>query len=275
MISRYITLRDIMRPFRPDLFVEKSGDLGVAIAARKFNAIVTPLAQWPLNALENLSSEFNGLREACTEAGLPISARAVDNFIAAFSPTPPTVQTLEERARFLYEIMSEEMLTKMFFSIEADKQEFFTEVPETEVVKAFGSAEYDMREAARCIALDRWTASVFHSMRSLEFGLVALADVFNVPSDRTNWQQIIDHIEIAIKGISPNRGPQWRDDEKFYSDAALQFRFFKNAWRNHVMHGRDTYDEDRAIEVYRHMKSFMRHLSTKLSEPDVAVQADP
>ena len=53
---------------------------------------------------------------------------------------------------------------------------------------------------------------------------------------------------------------------KFYSSAAIQFRYFKDAWRNHVSHGRDTYDEREAYSIWNHVKEFMQTLANELKE---------
>jgi hypothetical protein len=40
--------------------------------------------------------------------------------------------------------------------------------------------------------------------------------------------------------------------------AAAEFRYFKDAWRNHVMHDRnDSYDEPEALRVLEHVTRFM------------------
>jgi len=44
---------------------------------------------------------------------------------------------------------------------------------------AFLSADHDMNEAAKCFALGRYTASVFHLMRIVEVGLNVLGPVFS------------------------------------------------------------------------------------------------
>ena len=40
----------------------------------------------------------------------------------------------------------------------------------------------------------------------------------------------------------------------------------KDAWRNPTMHVEITYTEEMALDVFRHVQAFMRHLATKLSE---------
>ena len=57
-------------------------------------------------------------------------------------------------------------------------------------------------------------------------------------------------------------GADWKEQQKFYSQAATHFMFLKDAWRNHVMHARDVlYDERRALSVFTQVKEFMQALA--------------
>jgi hypothetical protein len=131
------------------------------------------------------------------------------------------------------------------------------------VLAAFPSAAMDVREASNAYALERWPASVFHLMRVLEFGLGALAARFGVSVERSTWHEIIEAIEGKIRKIAPaSEGADWKKQQKEFSDAATQFMFFKDAWRNHIMHVRDVYDEGRAMSIFQHVREFMNKLAT-------------
>lgn len=129
----------------------------------------------------------------------------------------------------------------------------------------FPSALNDVQEAGRCLALGRHTAAVFHAMRILEFGLAPLGSQFSVSTDRATWHRIIEQIHDAIEAKSLAMGGGWAD-QSFYSDAATQMTFFKDAWRNHVMHARVTFNEETAPPVIEYVRRFMAHLATKLAE---------
>jgi hypothetical protein len=45
---------------------------------------------------------------------------------------------------------------------------------------------------------------------------------------------------------------------KGYSQAATTFRHFKDAWRNHVAHSRDSYDDEQARRIFDNVVAFMR-----------------
>lgn len=109
-------------------------------------------------------------------------------------------------------------------------------------VDKFKGAHDSMSAASRCYALNEWDASVFHLMRVLEQGLRWLAGNFPLtlkkPVELENWENIIGNIQARIDDElrkSVPRTPQRDDDLAFYGRAAAEFRYFKDAWRNHVI----------------------------------------
>jgi hypothetical protein len=108
-------------------------------------------------------------------------------------------------------------------------------------------------------------------MRATEYGLRTLARKLRVPFPKQyelkTWEGLIKDIERQIQQIiNKPKSPQRAKDLEFYNAAAAQFRYFKDAWRNHVMHTRASYDEYQAMSVMIHAREFMQHLATRLSE---------
>ena len=87
----------------------------------------------------------------------------------------------------------------------------------------------------------------------------------DVPDNLT--VNIIEKIEAAIREIQRTKKSDNRDEDlKFYSEAAVQFRYFKDAWRNHVCHQRQRYELHHAQTILTHTGDFMELLSTCLKE---------
>lgn len=143
----------------------------------------------------------------------------------------------------------------------------------------FPSTALDIREAGKCFALERYTACVFHCMRVLEKGLHALVHDLNnrfnagIKFSRTveaaNWGNILDEIHYTL--TKQNRlqklSPQpTKVDMQFYSSAAKEIEYFKEAWRDDVSHSRGSYDRADAGRVMQHVKAFMQHLAKRLNE---------
>lgn len=139
------------------------------------------------------------------------------------------------------------------------------EPPLGEAVAArFPDAGKDIAAASRCLALDEGTACVFHLMRVLEHGLRLIAARFGVSFAVDSWHKVIKGIEDGIADLRNKQGltEQDRKDITYYSEAASQFRYFKDAWRNHVTHAREHYDPREAEVVWAHVRELMRHLAT-------------
>jgi hypothetical protein len=151
---------------------------------------------------------------------------------------------------------------QVFFRIPTAGQQYFQQAalfgPDVDV--AFPSAADDVEHAGTCLALGQDNASVFHSMRVLERGLKAIAGKLGVDFDRKNWANVIDQVEAAVTtkgtaaGIDPN-------ERKLYAEAAVHFRFVKDAWRNDVMHLGDPYDAGRALSILTHVREFVQALA--------------
>jgi hypothetical protein len=72
-----------------------------------------------------------------------------------------------------------------------------------DVATQFPFLVYELDEAAKCLALDRSTASAFHSIRALEAAIKALARCLGIPDptravDR-NWGKVLGTIETEFK----------------------------------------------------------------------------
>jgi len=162
-----------------------------------------------------------------------------------------------------------ELQREMFLQLDSSQTKLFSWKEDKKhfgdaVATAFPSASIEIHEAGNCLALERWPASVFHCMRVLEIGLGTLANKFGVTS--INWHNVIEECEAKIKKIDSTWGADWKDQQKFYSEAARHFMFLKDALRNHIMHVRDAFDEGKALSIWQHTKEFMQQISNRLHE---------
>jgi hypothetical protein len=158
---------------------------------------------------------------------------------------------------------SNELQEELIFRIASGKTGFFEkdDLFGPGVSNAFPSAVDNIRNAGTCFAVEQWDACVFHLMRVLERGLRVMAIRFSVSFQNATWNTIIQDIETSIRGINPSVGADWREQRTFYSEAARHFRFLKDAWRNHIMHLGDVYDEGKALSVLRGVHELMQTLA--------------
>jgi hypothetical protein len=162
----------------------------------------------------------------------------------------------------------------VFIAISEDKVKYTTEPDAvfSDLSSAFPIATEELRQAGRCLASGFDRACVSHCMNALEQGLRSLARIpeinatFKAEIEVENWKNIIDVIEsnirIETKRIEEKepKGLEKLGKLKVHADTAMQFRYFKDAWRNHVSHGRENYDPHSAETILTHVTDFTRLL---------------
>jgi hypothetical protein len=161
-----------------------------------------------------------------------------------------------------------ELSSAWFLMISDDLREYYEQrdpIFGRAVAQKFPEASSDIAAAGRCLALDEWTACVFHLMRALEHGLRKMAEEVGLPPEGMvyeNWRNVIDQMENKIRAIEKeSKSPEKVIRLQILSEAAAQFRYFKDAWRNHVSHSRISYDQHTAMPVWLHVKMFVQHLA--------------
>ena len=213
---------------------------------------------------QGLIHVFEGIRDHCASISLQVAVEIVNGYIDDLSSGRiANHEHVEWAIVTLDKIIQSEMSKHVFMFISPDKSRYYRQAHSfgEPVNNAFPSIESDAERAGSCYATGFNIACVFHLMRVLESGLAVLATELQVPYDRRNWENVINDIEAAVRKINgPHAGAHWKERQEQYSGVALNFRYFKDAWRNHVMHCRAKYDEGEALRIHEHVKDFMQHL---------------
>jgi hypothetical protein len=266
--SRLVSLLEIMEEFFAERFHVLGWILGYSEGYGVFEDSET---EFPDSSRGIFLDRMREAKEECQKIGLRVCVVHLEEIVERLEDKKPLPRNeLASLAREFHNSVKREMRTTKFFRLSPDTQSYFeaTEGFGKQVSESFPSAEYDIKEAGSCLALSRATACVYHAMRVLEYGLCALADRFSVPFEHKSWNDVIEPIEKAIRQIKndPNKPPNWKDEEQFYSEAASQFMHFKNAWRNYTAHRQFKYTETEAEAIFRHVRDFMRHIARQLRE---------
>ncbi len=215
----------------------------------------------------DLTVHLDMLREEAARAEMSSIVSAV-NMMKRWIKPEADVRTVMAMAINLVGTIQAELTKDMFFRVAAEDRQYYEKLQISDAAAAaFPSCVRDLQDAGRCFAFDQWTASVLHLMRALEIPIAALAKALAFTPSSPNWEIVLNECEREIRKIGQVKAtPNWKDDEQFYSEAALNFRYFKNAWRNHVTHGRQTYDKREAYEILTHIAAFMDHLGQRIAE---------
>jgi HEPN domain-containing protein len=125
----------------------------------------------------------------------------------------------------------------------------------------------NLDRARFCYRAEEFTASVFHSMRAAEKVLATIAVSLGLDPKREQWQVIIEQIESKIKALDAlPKSQEKAEKQEFFSGLAMQLRYIKNAWRNHVMHARTDYAEKDSREIWWTIKRMVERASGQLEE---------
>jgi hypothetical protein len=116
-------------------------------------------------------------------------------------------------------------------------------------------------------------------MRVAEIGLRVLAfdrDVhvmknartaFEIPLELATWDQMVRELETAESEIQGFPQTLARERQfQFYHGALIQYRSFKNVFRNQIMHARERYDRFQALSAYHSVKNLMQILASEIKE---------
>ncbi len=177
----------------------------------------------------------------------------------------------------LVEAIFAELKGKLFLFVPDHLAKYYDVVFQSFITTAFPLASKELVAAGDCLAAGLYTASVFHAMRAAEIGVRVLGKELGVefpdkPIELAEWQNILDQCDSKIVKMKElPRGTEKDGKLGFYSQAAVQFRYFKDAWRVRVAHARETYEETAATRIFSHTHEFFETLATRLKEPKPSV----
>lgn len=212
-----------------------------------------------------LRDDIETLSLLSNRLGLTVSLKMLDRRLAA-EEYPQTVEEFD----VLVEVVQDELSARQFMFVPPHKAEFYENdsILADRSRKAFPKAHQELMEGATCFALGRHTACVFHCMRALEHALRALAAEVGKAFEVQNWHNIIDQIEAEIRAVGDKpKSVEKNAQIQFLSEAAAEFRYFKDGWRNHVSRNKVSYKEAQAQKIMEHVCDFIEALSTRLNEP--------
>lgn len=127
----------------------------------------------------------------------------------------------------------------------------------------------DIEEAAKCFALSRYAATVFHSTQVVEAGLIELGKLIGVTDPLSGWTATTNCLQRIIKKGYDARTPFEQQNFAFLEQMHGTIEGLKNAWRNKISHAQGKltlltadFSPDVAEEILFATRAFMRRLAT-------------
>jgi len=222
--------------------------------------------------LSAVKRTHESVRNFCNRNNLIQSVAFLDAIVNDFSiiKTEDARKSLIGKIESFDIVLSNEIRSTIFFRLSVKEKVFFdNKYPfGEEVFDLFSSANFDIEEASKSIALGRYTASVFHCMRVIESGLDFIAiplsiDIKKLPS----WHSVIEKIEHSLNKKHSTKNEEWQRLEPEYKDILATINSIKSAWRNPTMHLANKYTEQEAEDIFNAVAHFMRNLAKNPPKP--------
>jgi hypothetical protein len=245
---------------------------------------------------EKIIQWFRDAEQTCTDVGMENASAKLNLIIQHFESNPKDAKNwscLAADLRNAHDMIWHDIWQRKFIQVPAEYSEFVNNdlLFGLEVLTAFQEAKADIQQAGNCLATDSGTAAVFHLMRVVEMGLLALCEHLHITRVRrskkpgkkkyttitySQWEKMLGavHVKVDAKIDRLPPGKRKQDLQEFYYPLLQDLKGFKDAWRNHVMHGRREYPVPEAKIVFEHVKRFMVVLSTRLSQASVRKELD-
>jgi hypothetical protein len=220
---------------------------------------------------KKIAATLTEIAGKCELLELPVSKSTAEHWEKELSTGPSrTYQVGQCAIEEVERTIINELRSTVFFYVSRERSlEFQKMLAEARGLwdRPWSVALGNLDHARFCYRAEEFTASVFHSMRAAEKVLTTVARSLSLDTRREQWQTLIERIENAVREFDKLPGGPGREHKQtFYSEVAMQLRYVKNAWRNHVMHARSVYEEKDAREIWWHIKRIVEKASSELEE---------
>jgi hypothetical protein len=215
---------------------------------------------------ETMGYSLREMRVLVNKLSLPMAQKHLDRMQSEFEEKNAASFSNDSLKRNLYELttrVADELEQRLFLSVPLEQSALYLQIAppfSEEVTTKFPKMTEDISEAAKCLSLDRPTASVFHLMRTMELAVQQFGSELSITLvTEKNWQVILDQINAAIRKLGAKEAKT-----KAYAQAASHLYNVKVAWRNEVMHPKQTYTFEEAKGIFDNVKTFIGDLATIL-----------
>lgn len=267
-----------MQKLKIESLLSSAHNLGQVFIQGKLGALPSKDLKIVLKAAEVIEAR-------CILLDLNVSAisatrlkRAAEAIKQKIGPKPPAQLSVDHSAKIVNVIrelssrLADELKGRLFLAIPQSAAVRYGQTEPLfgpEVHSKFPMAQFEIDEAGKCMALERATAAVFHLMRTLEIGILAIARSLGIqyPTNgaERNWGVVLQKIAAAMAEKRNARSWQARDED-FFSEAYALLNAVRNVWRNATMHVETKYTPEEAEHIFQAVQSFMKKLASRLDE---------
>lgn len=276
--GRLVSLLDIMKLFGPHRLLELAALLELLGTLPEVTGAGLDWRQGPVSASikEQGTLTFSTMESDCIALGLTASVITLRKIQMLFSDSKATQGQLSALVSELQSRLSDELSGTVCLSLSAYEAEYYSNPRKgwEEIIDRFPDAVSDIEEAAKCFALSRYAASVYHSIQVVELGLLEMGPFIGVNDPRSGWTAVSDRLEQIVKTKWGNRTDFEKRNHEFLEQIRATTDVLKNAWRNKISHAQgkvvlltSDFTPDVTEEILIATRSFMRRLAAGLGSP--------
>ena len=178
-------------------------------------------------------SKLRTLRDQLQEINLLVSVKAIDRIIrrmeggARLPDVAADIRELQSR-------MVDELELILLLRVGSESMTKYTNPLDgwETVIERFGCT-FDIEEAGKCFATDRFTASVFHLMRVVESAVLKLQIFLKEEDLKAHFGSVVSKLEnLHTKTSFGNVPDHLKPYRQFLIDILPQLHAVKDSWRN-------------------------------------------
>lgn len=229
-------------------------------------------------ALDSIKKTVAILREECIELGLDLSVAQIDRITECDSRASKDL--LVALFNDLSNRIEDELKAAVFLKLDSvDRLKYLHPLEHWEdVLQRFEPIAFDAEEAGKALALERYTACVFHLMRVTECAVLELQRFLDKPDPKAHFGSVLSKLEhLHTKTKFEDLPERLKPYRQFLIDILPQLHAVKDSWRNKVSHvdGKivpiDVFTREMALGVYDATLLLMKKLANGLPAPDSPV----
>lgn len=221
--------------------------------------------------LNQLYAEIAGLGSDCVLHGFKSSAQQCGRIVESMERAGKTLTCgqVRDELRDLRKRFEDDIKSELFLHLSLEEAELYR-FPAKEwqkVIERFPKVQIDVEEGAKCFALNRYAASLFHVLLAAEYGVIELATLLGVAGDRPGWGSLERLEKITAKPYS-SRSALEQEHSKLLESVIPFAHSIKNQWRhkiNHVDNKLVWIDTDFSPQMARDIISAVRGFMDKLA----------
>lgn len=265
---KVVSLWEIMQEFRVDevmkvtrrllLYAREAGDIGGGVKPNH------------IKGLRELTEEVKNL---CSKYDLPVSYKHSLRSRSYLDLLSISATGVMELANGLAHAVEDECWTILFLAIDNKTRDLYDEPLKgwEEIIDRFPNTIDDITEMNKCFALERYAASIFHSLHVVEAGLLELGKFLKIKDPKSGWTAVANELKKIVSKDHKSRTTFEKRNFLFIEQIQGTVEGLKNAWRNKVSHVQDKlvlltidFTPGVAEEIIFAVRAFTRRLATDL-----------